>query len=364
VTALLFIAALVLLVVGGEVLVRGAARLATGVGVTPLVIGLTVVAFGTSAPELAVSLRAAFAGQSDLAVGNVVGSNIFNVLFILGVSAIIVPLAVSEQLVRIDIPVMVGVSAIVMLFGLNGHIGRIEAGCLALLLVAYLWLQFHLSRRAPPPAAAQPETSQPETSPPEATGHVLVNLLLIVAGLALLTLGSTWLVRSATAIATAFGVTHLVIGLTIVAAGTSLPEVVTSIVAGLRGQRDIAIGNVIGSNIFNLLAVLGFTGVIAPAGLAVPASALSMDIPVMLAVAVLCLPIFIGYSINRWEGILFLGYYALYATYLFLQASRHDALLQYRGFIFVVLPLTLITLLSMRAYARRTRRRGNPPFAS
>jgi cation:H+ antiporter len=359
VTALLFIAALVLLVVGGEVLVRGAARLATGAGVTPLVIGLTVVAFGTSAPELAVSLRAAFAGQSDLAVGNVVGSNIFNVLFILGVSAIIVPLAVSEQLVRIDIPVMVGVSAAVMLFGLNGHIGRIEAGCLALLLVAYLWLQFHLNRRAPPPAA--PET---DASEPEATGHLVVNLLFIVTGLVLLTLGSTWLVRSATAIATAFGVTHLVIGLTIVAAGTSLPEVVTSLVAGLRGQRDIAIGNVIGSNIFNLLAVLGFTGIIAPAGLAVPPSALSMDIPVMLAVAVLCLPIFIGYSINRWVGILFLGYYALYATYLFLQASRHDALLQYRGFIFVVLPLTLITLISMRAYSRRIRRRGNPPFAS
>jgi cation:H+ antiporter len=351
-TALLFVAALVLLVAGGEVLVRGAARLAAGLGVTPLVIGLTVVAFGTSSPELAVSLRAAFAGQTDLAVGNVVGSNIFNVLFILGASGIIVPLVVSEQLVRIDIPIMVGISLMVLLLALDGHIGRPDAGLLVLSLVAYIGLQVRLSRRTP---------SNGET--PVRTGHPVTNLMLIVFGLGLLTLGSNWLVSAASQIAATLGITHLVIGLTVVAAGTSMPEVVTSIVAGFRGQRDIAIGNVIGSNIFNLLAVLGITGVFAPAGLHVPPSAISMDIPVMLAAAVLCLPVFIGYTINRWEGMLFLGYYLAYSTYLVLQASSHDSLVQYRGFILIVLPLTLMTLLVVRVRGRRARSGAGPPHA-
>jgi cation:H+ antiporter len=349
VTALLFVAALALLVAGGEVLVRGAARLAAGLGITPLVIGLTVVAFGTSSPELAVSLRAALAGQSDLAVGNVVGSNIFNVLFILGLSGIIVPLVVSEQLVRIDIPIMVGISLLVLLLSLDGYISRPEAALLALSLVAYIGMQVRLSRRTPLPTDSQPV----------GMGHPAVNVLLIVIGLGLLTLGSNWLVRAASQIAAAFGVTPLVIGLTIVAAGTSMPEVVTSIVAGLRGQRDIAIGNVIGSNIFNLLAVLGFTGVIAPVGLHVPPSAISMDIPVMFAVAVLCLPVFIGYTINRWEGMLFLGYYVAYSAYLVLQASRHDSLIQYRGVILIVLPLTILTLLAVRWRGRLARRAEN-----
>jgi cation:H+ antiporter len=352
-TALLFVAALVLLVAGGEVLVRGAARLAAGLGVTPLVIGLTVVAFGTSSPELAVSVRAAFAGQTDLAVGNVVGSNIFNVLFVLGASGIIVPLVVSEQLVRIDIPIMVGMSLMVLLLALDGYIGRPDAGLLVLLLVAYIGLQVRLSRRTP----ANVDTL------PVRTGHPAANVMLIVVGLGLLTLGSNWLVRAASQIAAAFGVTPLVIGLTIVAAGTSMPEVVTSIIAGLRGQRDIAIGNVIGSNIFNLLAVLGFAGVFAPAGLHVPPSAISMDIPVMLAVAVLCLPAFIGYTINRWEGMLFLVYYMAYSIYLVLQASSHDSLVQYRGFILIVLPLTIVTLLAVHLRGRRARSGAGPPRA-
>jgi cation:H+ antiporter len=346
-TVLLFAAALVLLIAGGEVLVRGAGRLAAGLGVAPLIVGLTVVAFGTSSPELAVSVRAALAGQADLSVGNVVGSNIFNVLFILGVSGVIVPLAVSQQLIRVDIPIMVGVSALALAFAVDGRISRLEAALLVIMLIAYITLQVRLARGE---LAASPADRA-------SAGKPLVNVLLILAGLALLLVGSNWLVRAASDIASRLGVTQLVIGLTIVAAGTSMPEVVTSIVAGLRGQRDIAVGNVIGSNIFNLLAVLGVTGVLAPAGLPVPPSALSMDIPVMLAVAVLCLPIFIGYTINRWEGLLFLGYYGLYTTYLVLDASQHDTLLQYQGFVLVVLPLTLITLIAIRALGRRSRPR-------
>jgi cation:H+ antiporter len=347
VTLLLFAAALVLLIAGGELLVRGAARLAAGLGVAPLVIGLTVVAFGTSSPELAVSVRAALAGQADIAVGNVVGSNIFNVLFILGVSAVLVPLTVGEQLVRLDVPVMVGTSLLVFGMALDGAISRLEAAILVASLLGYIGMQLRLSRQR---AAATDEERA-------SAGRPAINLALIAAGLALLVLGSHWLVASATRIAEMLGISQLIVGLTVVAAGTSMPEVVTSVVAGLRGQRDIAIGNVIGSNIFNLLAVLGFTGIIAPAGLFVPASAATMDIPIMVAVAVLCLPVFIGYTVSRWEGLLFLGYYVVYTTYLILAASRHDALSSFEETVTFVLPLTAITLLLAQTLARTRRRR-------
>jgi cation:H+ antiporter len=350
VTVLLFLAALVLLIAGGELLVRGAARLALGLGITPLVIGLTVVAFGTSAPELAVSVRAALAGQPDISVGNVVGSNIFNVLFILGISAVLVPLSVSEQLVRVDIPAMAGMSVLVLIMGLNGTIGRPEAAVLLLALASYIGAQVVLGRR-----------QRAEAPPAGDAGRTVTNLLLIAFGLALLVLGSNWLVRSAVEIAAMLGVTSLVIGLTVVAAGTSMPEVVTSIIAGLRGQRDIAVGNVIGSNIFNLLAVLGFTGVVVPGGIPVSASAIGVDIPIMVAVALLCLPIFVGYTIGRWEGLLFLGYYLLYTSYLIADASQHDGIQRYHVVVIaVVVPLTLISLLAASARSRYLRRRTPP----
>jgi cation:H+ antiporter len=334
-TALLFVAGLVTLVAGGELLVRGAARVAAATGISPLVIGLTVVAFGTSSPELAVSVQAGMSGQVDIAVGNVVGSNIFNVLFILGLSAALVPLVVSQQLVRLDVPIMIGVSFLLLGLSLDGNISRVEAWSLASLLVAYVAIQVIISRRSP--------TAVDESID---TGRTWVNILLIIAGLALLLLGSRWLVQSAVEIAELFGVTPLVIGLTIVAAGTSMPELATSVIAGLRGQRDIAVGNIIGSNIFNILAVLGISGIVSPAEIPVSTAAITMDIPVMVAVAVLCLPIFItGYSISRWEGILFLGYYALYTGYLVLDAADHAGLSEYRTLMLtVVVPLTVLTL--------------------
>jgi cation:H+ antiporter len=349
VTALLFIAGLVLLMAGGELMVRGAARLAATLGVPPLVVGLTVVAFGTSSPELAVSVQAGLAGQADIAVGNVVGSNIFNVLFILGVSALVVPLVVSEQLVRLDVPVMVAVSLVFFLMAAGGQITQVEAALLVTALLGYITMQVVISRRSPPADMTGPDG--------DAGGRTHVNVLLMLLGLGLLMLGSSWLVESAVEIATLLGVPQLVIGLTVVAAGTSMPEVATSIVAGLRGQRDIAVGNVIGSNIFNILAVVGISGVITPGGIAVSAGALAMDIPIMVAVAVLCLPIFISrFSITRGEGLLFLAYYVLYTTYLVLDASHHDALEEFRTIVlFVVLPLTLVTL---GAFISLGRRRG------
>jgi cation:H+ antiporter len=348
VTTALFVAGLVLLVAGGELLVRGAARLATVIGVSPLVIGLTVVAFGTSSPELAVSVQAGLSGQADIAVGNVIGSNIFNILFILGLSALIVPLVVSERLVRLDVPVMIGVSLLFALVSIDGRISQLEAGLLAAGLVCYIGMQIILSRRA---GAGRNDDLVP------ASGSVPLNVVLIGLGLGLLVLGSRWLVESSVAIAELFGISQLVIGLTVIAAGTSMPEVATSIIAGLRGQRDIAVGNVIGSNIFNILAVIGISGVVMPGGIVVSAGALAIDIPIMIAVAVLCLPIFISrFAINRWEGLLFLTYYMLYTTYIILDATAHDALDEYRSIVLViVLPLTLLTLAGFMVRSRTAR---------
>lgn len=353
-TFFLFVAGLLLLIVGAEALVRGASRLAAAVGIAPLVIGLTVVAFGTSSPELAVSLKAALSDQASIAIGNVVGSNIFNVLFILGLSALIVPLVVSQQLVRFDVPLMIGLSVLALLFSLDENFGRMDGILLVAGLVAYVWFLIAQSRKA----NAEPQTDAAvQVAAKGSAASGIINLILIVAGLALLVLGSRWLVDSAIAFARYLGVSELVIGLTIVAAGTSLPEVVTSVIAAIRGERDIAVGNVVGSNIFNIMAVLGLTSIIAPAGIDVSPAAVRFDLPVMIAVAFACLPIFFtGRMISRAEGALFLSYYAAYTLYLVLAASHHDALPEFNAvMLYFVIPLTAITLLivALRELRRR-----------
>jgi cation:H+ antiporter len=353
-TALTLLAGLALLIGGAELLVKGASRIAAGFGISPLVIGLTVVAFGTSSPELAISVGSALDGQADIAVGNVVGSNIFNVLFILGISALITPLVVSKQLVKLDVPIMIGVSGAALWMALDGNIGTLDGILLVAGLLAYLLLLLRISRRS---------GDLGELAPPEAgSRHWSVDLLLVGVGLGLLVLGSRWLVTAAVTIAQAVGVSELVIGLTIVAAGTSMPEVATSIIAAMRGQRDIAVGNVVGSNIFNLLCVLGLTALVAPGGLPVSAAAANFDLPVMIAVAVACLPIFfVGYTIYRWEGALFLAYYVAYSAYLVLAATEHDALPMYSdAMIGFVVPLTVVTLAVLLVRDLRARRRGPP----
>ena len=350
-TVVLFVAGLGLLVLGAEWLVKGASRLAGALGISPLVIGLTVVAYGTSAPEMAVSVKSAWAGQPDLALGNVVGSNIFNVLFILGASAIITPLVVSSQLIRLDVPIMIGVSLLTLLLAGDGWVGRLDGVILFALAVAYTAFQVRQSRKES--AAIRDEYAQEYAAKRPSTP---TNLAFVAAGLVLLVLGSRWLVNGAVAFAQALGVSELVIGLTIVAAGTSLPEVATSILAAFRGERDIAVGNVVGSNIFNLLAVLGLSGLVAPGGLPAPAALLRFDIPVMVAVALACLPIFAsGAVIARWEGGLFLFYYVAYTAYLVLAAQQHDALPAFSAVMEAfVLPLTAITLtvVGWRAWRR------------
>lgn len=342
----LLVLGLVLLVVGAEALVRGAVRLAAALHISPLVVGLTVVAFGTSSPEMAVSVQSALAGAggADIAVGNVVGSNIFNVLLILGLSATIVPLRVSQQLVRVDVPIMIGVSVLMLVLAWNGTLSRWDGLLLVAGVIAYTAFAIRQSRKEAQVVRAEYREAFGSDQP--GRRRVVLDVSLILGGLALLVLGSRWLVNGALVAARLLGVSELVVGLTIVAAGTSLPEAATSVVASLKGERDIAVGNVVGSNIFNILAVLGAAAALAPGGVNVSSSALSFDIPVMVAVAVACLPIFFtGFSISRWEGTLFLGYFVAYMVFLILDATGHAAL---RSFSLVILwfviPLTVVTV--------------------
>jgi cation:H+ antiporter len=344
---LMFVGGLVLLVLGANALVRGASKLALSFGISPLVVGLTIVAFGTSAPEVAVSVGAVLDGNADIAIGNVVGSNIFNVLFILGVSALITPLVVNIQLIRQEVPIMLGASLLLLALGLDGKLSFFDGGVLFVLLVAYTVFLVVQSRRET--QAAQDGLSG-EVKPAEIgawDNKLPMQLLLIVVGLAALVFGSEYLVTAAVSFAKPMGVSDLVIGLTIVAAGTSMPEVATSITAAIKGERDIAVGNVVGSNTFNILGCLGLSGLVSgDMGLAMAPSLLAFDIWVMLAVALACLPVFMtGREIARWEGGVFVAYYAAYVAYLIMAAQQHAALPAFSGVMMgFVVPLTIVTL--------------------
>jgi cation:H+ antiporter len=355
-TALFLVAGLGLLIGGADMLVRGASRLAAAVGFSPLIVGLTVVAFGTSAPELAVSLQAALRGDDGLAVANAVGSNIFNVLFILGLSATVAPLIVSQQLVRLDVPIMIGLSLLVLVQALDGRLGWADGALLVAGAIAYTLMLVRLARRDAAVAASAVQDGGPAATPPGAGRALLLQVVYVVVGLGVLVLGSRWFVDGAISLARALGVSEVVVGLTIVAGGTSLPEVATSIVAALKGERDIAVGNVVGSNIYNILLILGIASVVTPGGLAVPDSMLAFDLPVMVAVAVACLPIFFtGYTIARWEGLLFFAYYLAYTTYLVLYSTHHDALPVFStAMLWFALPLTVLTLVLVVVRQRRT----------
>lgn len=345
-----FVGGLALLLVGAELLVRGASRLAVSFGISPLVVGLTVVAFGTSSPEFAVSIGSSLAGDADIALGNVVGSNIFNVLFILGVAALIVPLLVKSQLVRFDVPVMIGASGLVVILGLDGRLGRLDGVVLFGLLVVYVVVLVRKSRRETKAGAADFEAEYSDTRP-----GPLVNGTLILVGLGMLVVGSDLLLTAAVAFAEQLGLSELVIGLTLVAAGTSLPEVATSVLAAIRGERDIAVGNVVGSNVFNLLGVLGAGAAMAPDGIRVAADAMAFDLPVMTAVAIACLPIFLtGHLIARWEGAVFVGYYLAYTAYVILAATQYDGLDSLsRVMMWFVIPLTVVTMVVSVRQSRR-----------
>lgn len=310
VSVLWLLAGGVLLYCGAEALIRGAVALAFRAGMTPLVVGLTVVAAGTSMPELVVSVLSSVRGEGAIAIGNVVGSNICNILLIAGVAALIRPITVQRVIVRREIPLMIGATVLAGALLLWGNsLARLEAGLLFGLLVASTVWSIRAARRE---TALDPETAG---IPAGAAGAPLIrNLAMLVLGLVLLVVGANWFVEGATELARMFGLSEAVIGLTVVAIGTSLPELATSVVAALRGESDIALGNVVGSNVFNLLGILGITGLVQP--LALPAGSVR-DLGVMLAVAVLVLPLArTGFRLQRWEGAVLVGSYAAYIGWL------------------------------------------------
>jgi len=345
---LMVVAGLVLLIAGGEALVRGAGALASKIGLSPLVIGLVVVSAATSAPELSVTVGAVVSGEPDLAVGNVVGSNIVNILFILGVCALIRPLLIKRQLVRFDIPVMVGLTFVFLLVSLDGQISLNDGVVLLLGLAFHTIMSIVLGRREVLVPIEKSETIPLNSRPVP----LWMAAILLVVGVGLLVLGAQLLVSGAVSIATALGVSSLVIGLTVVALGTSLPELATSIIALRKGETEMAVGNIVGSNIFNIGMVLGAPAIIFGEGIPVATSAISIDIPLMLAVAIALLPLtFTGFIVARWEGALFVLLYLAYTLYLVLGSTQHDAASGFTAVMaWFVLPLVVVTLIAVTSY--------------
>lgn len=373
-TAILFaqvVLGFVLLVAGAEIMVRGAAELASRFGIPPVVIGLTVVAFGTSAPELAVAIQSALAGQADIALGNVVGSNILNILLILGLAGMITPLIVGSRIVRADVPILVGVSLLLFLFAFDGRISPLDGAILFSGSIVYTIYAIYSARRESTAnqtsnkkdvdltgdkggANESSDNNQYESHSDAVNGnedapeerHPALSVLLVLVGLAMLVTGADFLVASAVAIARWLGVSELLIGLTVVSIGTSLPEIATTVVAAFRGLRDMAVGNVVGSCLFNVMLVTGAAAVFAPTGLSVDPALIRFDLPVMLAATIACLPIFAtGHLIARWEGLLFFVYYIAYTTYLIMASHSQESVeLMHVAMLSFVIPLTFITL--------------------
>ncbi len=325
--------------IGADVFVSGASGIARRLGVSPLLVGLTIVALGTSAPEVAVNVTAALRGQTDMAIGNVLGSNILNILGVLGLCAVLRSIVVATQLVKLDVPVMVGAALLLAWFAWDGRVSSREAAVLVAVLVTYTVIQIGLALRSRRNRAEDPAGDD---------ASVWTRLGQLGLGVALLVAGSDRLVLGATGLAQWWGLSELVVGLTVIAVGTSLPEIATSVAATLRGHGELAVGNVVGSNIYNILAVVGLTGMVAEGGLPVGAAALVFDLPVMVTACIACLPIFVTDGrIDRWEGGLFVAYYLAYLAYLLLATQQH-ALAEPFGsvMLYFVGPLTAVTLVA------------------
>ncbi len=297
---------------------------------------------------MAVSITSGLQGQSDLALGNIVGSNILNILLVLGISAVITPLVVSQRLVQVDVPILILAALVLLGMAVDGRISNIDGLILTAGILVYTVYAILGSRKEQKDVREEYEKTFADGAE-KTSGAMVSQILFVIAGLAMMTLGASWLVNGAEMMARWLGMSELIIGLTVVALGTSLPEVATSIVAAFRGERDIAVGNAIGSSIFNILAAAGLASLVLPGGLEAAATLVRFDIPIMIAVFLACLPIFTsGHLIARWEGALFLVYYALYLFYLIASATSHPTLpyfsLAMLGF---VVPITVITLAVM-----------------
>ena len=306
---LFLVLGLIALFIGAEGLIRGASALALRVGITPLVVGLTVVAFGTSTPELVVSLKAALIGNSSISLGNVVGSNIANIALILGIAALIRPLDVHANVIRREIPIMIGLSILLIVLLLDGELGLIDGIIFVAGIITYTIVNVLMARKE--------KNTEVENEFKEGLKTKLgvpVSIIFVIGGLGLMILGANLFVTSAISIAKAIGVSDAIIGLTIVAVGTSLPELITSIVAAYKNESDIAIGNVVGSNIFNILGILGITAIVIPLS---SAGISYVDFGVMLFTAIILLPLSkTGFKISRLEGVFLITGYIVYIYYL------------------------------------------------
>ena len=312
-----FLAGLGALVVGAEVMVRGSARAASRLGISPIVVGLTVVSIGTSMPELAVGVIAASEGSGALAVGNIAGTNVVNMLFVLGLSALILPLAIEMRTLRFELPVMAGAAILLWVLAANGVLSRIDGLILVIGAIAYTVAVILASRRERQEAVAEFAEAYPADATRTSGHRTVLHIGMMLAGIAVVVLGAEWLVDAAVGMAREFGVSDALIGLTVVAIGTSAPELVTTVVSTLRGERDIAVGNLLGSSIYNILLILGVTCLVPAHGLELTPALVRIDIPIMVGVTLACIPIFIsGRRVGRFEGGAMVGAYVAYLVFL------------------------------------------------
>ncbi|MDH4279232.1 MAG: calcium/sodium antiporter [Acidimicrobiia bacterium] len=363
-----FLVGLAGLLVAGHLLVSGSVLLGRRFGLSSTVIGLTIVAAGTSAPELAVFARAVQVNDTELAVGSVVGSNIANVLLVLGLVAALGTVRLASRVVRIDVPVMIGASLLLLIFAADGLVGPFEAAVLFAAAVAFVVFTVRSSgsddgdssaavARAEGGAFAEADTAIPQLDTGVAKG-----LVLVAVGAVGLAFAADYVVSGAERIAAGLGVPELIVGLTVVALGTSAPEIVTSIVSAFRGERDLAVGNALGSNIFNILFVIGLSGLFARPGITLSPEVVAVDLPIMVAVAVACLPLLLwDHKLDRWEGLVFLAYYAAYTGFLVLTATDHGATETFvTAMVWFVMPLTVLTVATVLYRGRKGRRRPGP----
>lgn len=318
--SIVFIAGLVIIILAAEFVLRGASRLAARLGIKPIIIGLTVVSVGTSVPELAVGITAVSEGSGSLAVGNIAGTNILNILFILGLSAAIRPLPLQLLSIRFDVPVMIVSAIALFLMALDGQLSRFEGILLTIAAVIYAIAIIRISKKESAKMReeyAEEYGSQVLLKEKNSVLGWVGNIFLMIAGLVLSMVGADLLVAGAVSIAQAMGVSDAIIGLTIVAIGTSAPELATTIMATIKNDRDVAVGNLIGSSISNILFILGVTCIVAPNGVDVSEDILWLDLPMAAAVAIVCYPVFRSdRMVTRREGIIFVSAYLIYLTFL------------------------------------------------
>lgn len=342
---LFFIVGLAALITGADLFLNGVDHFGKKWGISSVVMGLTVVAFATGAPELAVSLKAAATGSADLVLGNIIGSNIANILLILGISAVIKPIGITLRIVRFDVPVVIGASILLYILALDGELSFVDGAILFAGIIIYSLVTFFQIRKERLNNGKAKQNSNQDIDEITSRWFFYVrNIGFLIVGLALIVQGANWMVDSAVEMARILGVSELIIGLTIVSIGTSLPEVATSITAIRKGNVDMAVANVMGSNLYNIFLTMGLTLLIIPNVLAVSIQAIHFDLPFMIAISIACIPIFIAdFNITRSDGTLFLFYYVGYIVYLILGAIESP----YKKYtelamLWVIIPATLI----------------------